>query len=155
MSESFQAVLEKVNYGKYIDQIQDELRRAIADIGPGRSPGEIERIQERIQALVRKQSKDLAKEIGLGGNQAIVFMIATSIISTAWVSFALRRETSDLSKSPEDRLVMIQMLDALGLALGSVIQAASNYADNYPVKAKGVPLAAAPSEDPSPEEPNS
>jgi hypothetical protein len=151
MSESFQAVLEKVNYGKYIDQIQEELKQAIADIGPGKTPGEIERIQERLQVLIRKQSKDLAKEVGFAGNQAIVFMIATSIISTAWVSFALRRETSDLTKSPEDRLATIEMFDALGIALGSVIRAASNYADTYPTQARGGVSSTARSEEPSTE----
>jgi hypothetical protein len=129
--ESFQAALEKVNYGKYINQIQDELRRAIAEVGPGRTPGEAEAIQTRLQTLLRRQSKEIAKEIGFAGNQAIAFMIATSIISTAWVSFALRRETLDLSKSPEDRLATLEMFDALGIALGSVVQAGSDYADKY------------------------
>jgi ATP phosphoribosyltransferase regulatory subunit HisZ len=137
MSDSFQSALEKVNFGKYIDQIQDELRRAIAEVGPGKTPGEVEAIQSRLQALLRKQSKEIAKEVGFAGNQAIVFMIATSIISTAWVSFALRRETLDLSKSPEDRLATMEMFDALDLALGNVVRAGSEYADTYTEKTAG------------------
>jgi hypothetical protein len=131
MSEPFESALGKVNFGKYIDQIQDELRRAIEEIGPGKTPGEAEAIQSRLQTLIRKQSKDLAKEVGFAGNQSIVFMITTAIISTAWVSFALRRETSNLSKSPEDRLAVMEMFDALTNALGNVVKAGSDYADTY------------------------
>lgn len=126
---SFSAVVEKVNYGKYIDQIQDELKAAFAEVGPGRTPKEVESIQQRLQELMRKQSDDLAKELGVSGNHVLVFMTATALISIAWISFALKKETSDLSKSPEDRLEMMEMLDALGSALGNVIAKAGNHAD--------------------------
>ena len=131
MSESFQAALARVNLGKYVDQVQDELRRAIADIGPGKTPGEVEAIQARIQDLIRRQSVELAREVGFLGNQAMVFMLSNSIISTAWVAFSLRREASDLSKSPEDRLAVIQMLDSLAGAMADLIQEGSDYADRY------------------------
>lgn len=131
MSESFESALGKVNYGKYIDQIQAELKKAKAEIGPGKTPQEVEAVQGRIQALISKQSLQLAKEVGFFGDHVMVYMTAMSIISTAWISFTLRRETSDLSKSPEDRLATIEMLDSLNLALGRVIEAASTYADRY------------------------
>ena len=131
MSESFQAALAKVDLGKYIDQVQNELRRAIADIGSGRTPGEVEAIQSRIQELIRRQSMELAREVGFLGNQSMVFMLSNSIISTAWVAFSLRREASDLSKSPEDRLAVIQMLDSLSSAMADLIQVGSDYADRY------------------------
>ena len=131
MSESFQAALERINYGKYIDEIQEELRRSIADVGPGRTPQEVERIQERLHTVIRRQARGLAKEVGFQGNQAIIFMIANSIISTAWLAFALRRETSDLSKSPEDRLLVLDAFNALDIALANVVRAGSDYADRY------------------------
>jgi antitoxin component of RelBE/YafQ-DinJ toxin-antitoxin module len=131
VSETFQTALSRVDLGKYIDQIQDELRRAITDIGPGKTPGEIEAIQARIQDLIRRQSMELAKEIGFHGNQAMVLMLSNSIISTAWVAFSLRREASNLSKSPEDRLAVIEMLDSLSNALADVIQEGDSYADRY------------------------
>jgi len=74
---------------------------------------------------------ELAKEIGFLGNQAMVFMLSNSIISTAWVAFSLRREASDLSKSPEDRLAVLEMLDSLSNALADVIQEGINYGDRY------------------------
>lgn len=131
MSESFQAALAKVNLGKYIDQVQDELRRAIADIGPGKTPGEVQAIQARMQDLIRRQSMELAREVGFLGNQSMVFMLSNSIISTAWVAFSLRREASDLSKSPEDRLAVIEMLDSLAGAMADLVQEGSDYADRY------------------------
>ena len=132
MSESFQRALEKLNYGKYVDAIQDELRGILSEVGPGRTPAQVEETQTRLQAVIRKLSKDLAKDVGLFGDHVMVFMTATAIITTAWVSFTLRRETSDLSKSPEDRLAMMEVLDALGLAFGKVVESATNYADRYP-----------------------
>lgn len=139
MSESFQSRLGKVDYGKYIDQIQDELKRAIADIGPGRTQGEVEAIQARLQERIRRQSLELTKEVSFLGNQAFVFMLSNSIISTAWVAFTLKRETSDLSTSPEERLALMEMFDALANALADVIQEGSNYADRYGATAEGAP----------------
>jgi len=131
VSESFQSVLRRVDLGKYIDEIEQELKRATLDIGPGKTAGEVEAIQGRLQTLIRKQSMQLAKEAGFQGNQATAFMLSNSIISTAWVAFTLRRETSDLSESPEDRLAIIEMFDALANTLADVIQEGSNYADRY------------------------
>jgi exonuclease V gamma subunit len=129
MSSSFTAAVEKVNYGKYIDQVQEELKNALAELGPGKTPQQVESIQMRLQGLMRKQSMELAQELGISGNHVLVFMASTAIISTAWLSFALKKETSDLSKSPEDRLELLEMLDALGTALSNIITKAGNHAD--------------------------
>lgn len=131
MSESFESALRKVDYAKYVDEIQNELKRAMVDIGPGRTRGEMEAIQARLQECIRRQSMELARELGFLGDRIMVFMLSNSIISTAWVAFALRRETSDLTKSPEDRLALLEMFDALANALADVVQAGSNYADRY------------------------
>ena len=129
MSESFPAAVGRASYGKYIDQIQEELVKILSEVGPGRTPQEVEATQTRLQELIRKQSKELAKDIGFSGNHVLVFMTSTAIIATAWVSFALRRETSDLSKSPEDRLALLEMLESLSLALQRVIEASTRHAD--------------------------
>jgi len=129
MSESFPAAVGRASYGKYIDQIQEELRKILSEVGPGRTAQEVEATQTRLQELFRKQSKELAKEIGISGNHVLVFMTTSAIIATAWVSFALRRETSDLSKSPEDRLALLEMLESLNLALQRVTEASMKHAD--------------------------
>ena len=132
MSESFESVLGRVNYAKYIKQIQDELSHIQPSVPTGKNGPDPAVFLERLQSLFRTQTKELAKEVGLTGSPVMVYMIATSILATAWVAFALRREASDLSKSPEDRLGTIQVLDSLGLALDRVIDSASSYADAYP-----------------------
>jgi hypothetical protein len=129
MSESFPAAVGRASYGKYIDEIQEELRKILSEVGPGRTAQEVEATQTRLQELFRKQSKELAKEIGIRGNHVLVFMTTSAIIATAWVSFALRRETSDLSKSPEDRLALLEMLESLNLALQRVTEASMKHAD--------------------------
>ncbi len=129
MSEAFPAAVGRVDYRKYIDELEAEINRIISDVGPGKTPEQIEVSQSRIQELIRKQVKQLAKELGLAGNHILVFMAASTILTTAWIAFALRRETSDLSKSPEDRLALTDMLNAFDLALANVIASASNYAD--------------------------
>jgi antitoxin component of RelBE/YafQ-DinJ toxin-antitoxin module len=150
MSASFGAALEKVSIGKYVDQIQSELKKILSEVGPGKTPQQVEATQQRLQELIRKQAKDLSKELGISGSHVMVFMTATSIISTAWLSFALRKETTDLSKSPEDRLVMIDMLDSLGLALARVIEISSDYADRAAM-AGGEGPTQQPSQESSPE----
>ena len=137
MNESFQGALQRVNYGKYINQIQDELKHALDDIGPGKTPGEVEATQARLQELIRKQAREVARDVGLTGSHVLVFMTGVAIISTAWVSFALRRGTSDLARTPEERLATVELLDSLNLALGSVIESATRLADNYPAPERG------------------
>ena len=129
MSESFPAAVGRANYGKYIDEIQDELKRIFEEVGPGKTPGEVDQTQTRIQELIKKQTKELAKEVGFSGDHVLVFMTANAIISTAWLSFALRRKTSNLSQSPEDRLALLEMLESLNLALQAVIDASVKHAD--------------------------
>jgi len=129
MSESFSSAVEKVNYGKYIDEIQEELKKSLALVGGGKTPQEVEQTQFRLCELIRKQAKELAKEVGFSGNHVLVFMTSAAIITTAWVSYTLRRETSDIAKSPEDRLTLTEMLDSMDLALQKVIESAENYAD--------------------------
>jgi hypothetical protein len=129
MSEAFPAAVARVDYRKYIDELESEIKRIVSDVGPGKTPEQIEVTQSRIQELIRSQVKQLARELGLSGNHILVFMAASTILTTAWMAYALRRETSDLSKSPEDRLALTDMLTALDLALANVIAAASNYAD--------------------------
>ncbi len=129
MSESFPTAVGRVEYKKYIDEMDAELKKILSEVGPGRTPEQIEMTQTRLQTVLRKQVKSLAKELGLSGNHVLVFLATSTILTTAWISFALRKETSDLTKSPEDRLALTDMLNAFDIALANVIAAGSNYAD--------------------------
>jgi hypothetical protein len=127
MSESFPGLIGKVNYAKYIDEIQEEIRRISAY--PMKSPQDVESAEKILQDLIRRQSAEISREMGLAGSQIFVFMLSVALISTAWVSYTLRRETSDLSKSPEDRLALIDMFESMNIALENVINEASRHAD--------------------------
>ncbi len=129
MSESFPAAVGRANYGKYIDQIQEELKKIIEEVGTGKTSAEVERTQMRLQELFRGQTMELSKEVGFAGNHVLAFMTATALIATAWVSFYLRRATSDISKSPEDRLALVDMLESMNLALQRVIEESIKHAD--------------------------
>ena len=129
MSETLPTVLARIDLKKYIDQMEDELKKTLEQAGPGKTPQEKEQTRSSLQALIRSQADSLAKELGLSGSHVLVFMIASTILTTAWVSFALRRETLDLSKTFEDRLTLTDMLNALELALSGAIATGSNYAD--------------------------
>ncbi len=129
MSESFPSAVSRVDIRKYIAQIEEELNKILTEVGPGKTPQAIETTQTRLQGLIRKLAQSLSKEMGLAGSHVLVFMTASTILTTAWVSYAIRRETLDLSKSFEDRLTLTEMLNSLELALANLITAGTNYAD--------------------------
>lgn len=129
MSEAFSSTVGRLDFKKYIDQFEEELKKTLAEVGPGKTPQEVDTTQTRLQALIRKQVQSISKELGLSGSHVLVFLTASTVITTAWLAFALRRETLDLSKPFENRLTLTDMLDALELALGSVAKKGSDYAD--------------------------
>ena len=131
MSEAFPNAVGRLELKKYIDQIQDELTSIVTEVGPGKTADEVERTRERLQGLIRKQSNQIAKEIGLAGNHVLVFMISSTIVTAAWASFYIKRQMNDLTKSFEERLALTDMLNSLQLALGNVIEAGTNYAEVY------------------------
>jgi hypothetical protein len=131
LSEAFPTAVGRLELRKYIDQIQDELTKIVNDVGPGKNQEEIDKSQERLQELLRKQAQQIAKEMGVAGNHVFVFMIASAILSTAWTSFYIKRQMNDLSRSFEERLELTEMLNSLQLALGNVISEATNYAEVY------------------------
>ncbi len=129
MSEAFSSAVGRVDFKKYIEQFEEELKKILTEVGPGKTPQEVETTQTRLQALIRKQAQSISKELGLAGSHVLVFMTASTVLTAAWLSFSLRKETLDLSKSFEDRFTLTDMLNALEHALANVIAASSNYAD--------------------------
>ncbi len=129
MSEAFPSVVAKVDIRKYIDQMEEEMSNIAVEAGPGKTPQEVEAAQTRIQALLRKQSQELSKELGVSGSHVLVFMLSSTILTTAWLSFAIKRETLDMSKPFDRRITLTDMLNSLDLAIANIIAAGSNYAD--------------------------
>ena len=131
LSETFDAALNRVDLNKYIDEIEVELGKISKDVGPGRTDAEIEAGKKRIEDLIRRQAAVLAKETGTGGNYVFVHMLMSSVLTTAWASFATKRGILDLQRPFEDRLRLEELLGSLGLALSAVISKSAEHADMY------------------------
>jgi hypothetical protein len=131
MSEALPKAVDRLDVKKYIDEMQDELKKIAQDVGSGRTPQEVEEAQTKLQSLLRKQSQKMVKELGLTGNHIFVFMIASTLLTTAWTSFYIRRQMDDISKPFEERIKLTDMLNSMELALGNVISASTRYAEVY------------------------
>jgi hypothetical protein len=60
-----------------------------------------------------------------------VFMLMSSILTTAWTSFAIKRGIIDMGRPFEERLKLEELLGSLGLVLSDVVSRSSEYADMY------------------------
>ena len=129
MSESFPSVISRLDLKKYVLQFEEELRKILTDVGTGKTPEEVESTQTKLQALIRKQAQALSREMGLAGNHVVVFLAASTVLTTAWLSFSLSKEAQDPSKPFEDRLTLTEMLNSLENVLPGVIAKGKEYAD--------------------------
>lgn len=131
LSETFDVALQRVDLNKYIDEIEGELRKVSKEVGPGNTEAEMEAGKKRIEDLIRKQAAALGKETGTGGNYVFVYMLMSSVLTTAWTSFVIKRGMLDLQRPFEDRLRLEELLGSLGLALSGVISKSAEHADMY------------------------
>jgi len=131
MSETFDVALQRVDLNKYIDEIEEELRKVSRDVGPGRTEAEMEAGKKRIEDLIRRQATVLGKETATGGNYVFVYMLMSSVLTTAWTSFAIKRGMLDLQRPFEDRLRLEELLGSLGVTLSGVISKSAEHADMY------------------------
>jgi hypothetical protein len=131
MSEALPKAVDRLDVKKYIDQMQAELKKIAREVGPGKTPEEVEEAQTRFQSLLREQSQEIAKELGLTGNHIFVFMVASTLLTTAWTSFYIRTQMDDISKPFEERIILTDMLNSLELALGNAISAGTKCAEMY------------------------
>ena len=129
MSEALDKTLGRIDLTKYIDQLEAELGKIVHDAGASKTEGEMEGAKRRIEELVRKQATSLAKETGIGGNFAFVFMLMSSILATAWTAFAIKKGMIDMNRPFEERLRLEELLSSLGVVLSEVIAKSANHAD--------------------------
>ena len=118
----------------YVDELQEEITKILAEVGPGRTELEIQAGMSRLQALVGKQSKRLTSELGLGGDYMLLYMLTSGMISLAWSAFYLRRIMLDVKKPFDQRLEMIELQNSLGDAISSLLLSATSYAELYSEK---------------------
>ena len=131
MSEGLDRSIGRVDLTKYIDQMEEEIAKMLKDMGQGKTEVEMDAGKRRIEELMRKQSLSLAQETGIRGSYMFVHLLMTSILSTAWVSFALKRGMIDMGRPFEERLRFEELLSSLGNVLNEVVTKSAEHADMY------------------------
>ncbi len=131
MSEAFDSLMKRVDLNKYIDQIEQELKGIMTEGPQVKGEAEMDAGRKRLQDLIRKQTVTMAKETGVGGNYLFVFMLMSSVLSTAWTAFALKKGIIDMNKPFDEWLRLEELLASLGNVLDDVVARTSNYADMY------------------------
>jgi hypothetical protein len=131
LSDAFDVSLGKVDLQKYVDELQDELTKILKEVGPGKTEAETEAGKKRLEDLLRKQAVSLAKETGFRGNYVFVFMLMSSILTTAFTSFTIRRIMNDMSKPFEERIRLEELLSSLPVVLSGVVSRSAEHADMY------------------------
>jgi hypothetical protein len=131
LSEGLDRSIGRVDLTKYIDQMEEEIAKMLKDMGQGKTEVEMDAGKRRIEELMRKQSLSLAQETGIRGSYMFVHLLMTSILSTAWVSFALKRGMIDMGRPFEERLRFEELLSSLGNVLNEVVTKSAEHADMY------------------------
>lgn len=131
MSEALDSSLERVDLSKYIDQLEEEFAKIPKEVGQGKAAAEFEEGKKRIETLLLKQTAELAEEVGVRGNRVLVFMLMSSVLTTAWTAFEIKRGMIDMTRPFEERLRLEELLSSLGVVLSKVVTKSAEHADMY------------------------
>jgi hypothetical protein len=131
MGEGFTERVRRINFRSYINEVQDEIGKTLEAIGKGETEEEREKGRDRLQALLRIQSKKLASELGLGGDYNIVFMLTAGMLATAWATFILTAKSLDPRRPVEDRTVMGTYADRMADSFEEIITQSRAYGAIY------------------------
>ena len=131
MSEALDSSLERVDLAKYIDQLEEEFARILKETGQAKTDPEFEEGKRRIESLLRKLAGQLAEEVGVRGNKVFVFMLMSSVLTTAWTAFEIKRGMIDMTKPFEERLRLEELLSSLSVILSKVVTKSAEHADMY------------------------
>ena len=131
MGEDLTAMIGKINFPSYIDEVQNEIGKTLEAIGKGETEEEREKGRDRLQVLLRSQSKKLASELGLGGDYNIIFMLTAGMLTTAWATFILKAKSLDRRRPIEDRAVMATYADSMADTFREVITQSLAYGAIY------------------------
>lgn len=107
-----------------------EISRLLRD-GRPKTDTEWEVDLSRLEALLRDQSRRLAKKLGLAGDPFILFMLTSGMLSVAWSAFAVRRASLDDKRPFDQRIELVELLSGVQNALSVFITAAAAYGEVY------------------------
>ena len=131
MGEGLTDRLRRINFRTYIDEVQDEIGKTLEEVGKGETEEEREKGRDRLQALLRIQSKRLTSELGLSGDYNIIFMLTAGMVATAWATFILKAKSLDAKRPAKDRTVMGTFADCLADSFEEIIAQALAYGAIY------------------------
>jgi len=131
LSEALESSLEKVDLMKYVDQLEEEFAKIAKEMSLGKTEADIEEGKKRIDGVLTKQATSLAKEVGVRGNPVFVFMLMSSVLTTAWTAFEIKRGMIDMNRPFEERLRLEELLASLGVILSKVATKSAEHADMY------------------------
>jgi hypothetical protein len=131
MTKGLTERVKRINFRSYINEVQDEIGKTLQAIGKGETEEEREKGRDRLQALLRIQSKKLASELELSGDYNIIFMLTTGMLATAWATFILKAKSLDLKRPVKDRTVMGAYADCNAHALEEIITQSRDYGAIY------------------------
>ena len=129
-SESISTAAQKVDLKPFIDEIEVEITRLLKG-GRPKTDSEWEVDLSRLEAVLRDQSRRLAKQLGLAGDPFMLFMLTSGMLSVAWSAFAVRRASLDDKRAFDQRMELIELLSGVQNALAVFISAATAYAEVY------------------------
>lgn len=132
MSEELnQLCLNRIDFKKYIDEIQAEIGITVKEVGIGSTEDEKEKGRDRLQAKLKILSQRLASELGLVGDYNIIFMLTLSMITTAWATFILKAKSLDQRRPAPERSVMGKMVECMSNSFKEIIAQAISYGEIY------------------------
>lgn len=129
MSEALTSAIKKADLRKHIDEIQQEVTKLRNEMGGQKKGEDASLITERLQQVIRNESSKLAKEIGLGGDYPLRFMLTNAIVCLAWSAFSVKKTTLDQSLPFEETLEMVDLSSGLGQVLETVVAEATAYGE--------------------------
>jgi hypothetical protein len=128
LSEALTSAIKKANMRRHIDEIQKEVARLRTQSGLSRE-GDVNLLTEKLQGVLRNECAMLAKEIGLGGDYPLTFMLTNALVCLAWSSFSIKKTSLDQSRPFEETFEMVALTSGFGEVLNSVAADAAAYAE--------------------------
>jgi hypothetical protein len=122
MAETTSQLAARFDARRQIEEMHGEARRILLDVEQGKTEKDIELAEARLQSLIRKYAEQITKSVYVSPDHMLAMMTIAAMLTTAWVSFVMRKESVYVSKAYEDRLTLTDVLDALDVAINEIIE---------------------------------
>ena len=114
---------------RHIDAIQQAMTKLGSEIGKPSGAAEADMIVEKIQGVLRDECSMLEKEIGIGGDYPLRFMLTNAIACLAWSAYSIKKASLDQRRPFGEMLEMAALASGLGEVLDAVAIDAAAYAE--------------------------